>query len=193
MTRNLSRRFDKVVLCSGHMIDAPTRRQPRFPATKEGAVQERIAQQLSSWSIGENDLALCGGANGADMLFAEECLRRSATVRLLLAQNSDDFVRASVAPAGKGWVARFRELCGKAEVETLPASPPGDDSSIYERVNLWLVEVAQRETADPSKLYVILVWDEKISGDGPGGTADFEKRMRELGSKIAIINPITIR
>ena len=49
-------------------------------------VREAIAWQLEQWKVGANDLALCGGACGADPLFAEECLRQGAFVRLLLAE-----------------------------------------------------------------------------------------------------------
>lgn len=35
-----SPKFRKVLVFSGHMIDAPTRREPQFPPTKERAVKE---------------------------------------------------------------------------------------------------------------------------------------------------------
>ena len=111
--------FDKVTICSGHMIDAPDRETPRLPETKAEAVGVKIAEQLAQWEIGESDLAICGGACGADTLFAEECLRRGARLRLLLAQEADDFVRDSVRHAGEEWVRRFHALCEKAEVAIL--------------------------------------------------------------------------
>ena len=89
--------FDKVTICSGHMIDAPGRETPRFPERKADAVRARIGDQLAQWEIGEDDLAICGGACGSDTLFAEECQRRGTRVRLLLAQAVDDFVRDSVS------------------------------------------------------------------------------------------------
>ncbi len=45
-----SARFDKVVICSGHMIDKPDRKTPRFPAGKAEAVRAKIAQQLEQWN-----------------------------------------------------------------------------------------------------------------------------------------------
>lgn len=184
----------KVALCSGHMIDAPGRATARFPEEKAEVVRQKIADQLARWRIGAGDLAICGGACGSDILFAEECLRRGARIRLLLAQPADDFVRDSVQHAGPDWVRRFHALRAAAEVEVLPpeteSSP--EDSSIYGRTNLWMIETAQHEAGDPRKIYALLVWDEKPTGDGPGGTSDFQAKVCHLGAQLEIINPTTL-
>jgi tetratricopeptide (TPR) repeat protein len=183
--------FAKVIVCSGHMIDAPGRKTPRFPKEKAEAVREKIAQQLERWEIGENDLAVSGGACGADTLFAEECLRRGAQIRLLLAQELDDFVRDSVRHAGNDWVRRFHILLEKAEVGTQPArlGKEPNDVSIYARTNLWIINTARVEAVNPGKIYALLVWDEKPTGDGPGGTSDFQQKVCHLGGQVEIINP----
>src|SRR5688572_447415 len=85
-------KFNKVAVFSGHMIDAPGRKTPRFPPEKEGAVRERLARQLEEWKIGPGDLAICGGAQGGDMLFAEVCADRKAEVWLLLPLPEGDFL-----------------------------------------------------------------------------------------------------
>ncbi|MBA2622773.1 MAG: hypothetical protein H0U88_04015 [Chthoniobacterales bacterium] len=186
--------FDKVVVCSGHMIDAPDRANPRFPASKEEPVRSLIALQLDNWDVGGEDLAICGGACGADILFGEECLRRGASLRLFLAQAVGDFVRDSVQHAGSDWLRRFHKLCEKSEVNVLPEPPATEsgDLSIYARVNLLIIETVRQQAAEGGKLHTLLVWDEKGTGDGPGGTSDFEARVRELGARLAIINPIGI-
>ncbi len=189
-----SAHFDKIAICSGHMIDAPDRKMPRFPAAKAEAVRAKIAAQLAKWEIGAGDLAVCGGACGADILFAEEGLRRGAKIRLLLAQDVADFVRDSVRHAGNDWVERFHALRGKAEVAAQPErlGPPPPDVSIYGRTNLWMINTARVEAADSAKIRALLVWDEKPTGDGPGGTSDFEARVRNLGGLTEIINPLNI-
>ncbi len=186
-----SARFAKVAICGGHMIDAPDRKAPRFPKEKAEAVRTKIAQQLEQWKIGPDDLAVCGGACGADMLFAEECLRRGTQLRLLLAQDIDDFVRDSVRHAGSDWVHRFYALRDKAEVATQPErlGKAPNDVSIYARTNLWIINTARVEAADSGKIRALLVWDEKPTGDGPGGTSDFEQKVRDLGGLVEIINP----
>lgn len=182
--------FDKVVICSGHMIDKPDRKAPRFPLGKAEAVRAKIAQQLEQWKVGPGDLAVCSGACGADILFGEESLRRGAQLRLLLAQEVDDFVRDSVRHAGNDWVRRFHALRGKAEVATQPErlGKEPNDVSIYARTNLWIINSARVEAADPGKIYALLVWDEKPRGDGPGGTSDFQQKVCDLGGQVEIIN-----
>lgn len=186
--------FGKVLVCSGHMIDEPTREVPRFPASKEGAVRERIAAQLGAWGVGKGDLAICGGACGSDILFAEECDRLGATVRLLLALPRAQFVAKSVAFAGYEWVRRFDALASRGEVAE-QASRIGDPPArldVFSRCNLWILNSARVELGPGSQLFSILVWDEQPTGDGPGGTSDFAARVGELGGVVAIINPTKI-
>jgi hypothetical protein len=176
------------------MIDAPDRKAPRFPAAKAAVVGAKIADQLEQWKIGEHDLAICSGASGADILFAEESLRRGAHLRLLLAQEMDAFVRDSVQNAGNDWVQRFHTLVERAQVETLPPSSESDADplSIYAQTNLWIINTARAEAGETAKLYALLVWDEKPTGDGPGGSSDFAERVRDLGGVVEIINPTTL-
>ncbi len=184
-------RFEKIAICSGHMIDAPDRKTARFPESKAEAVRARIAAQLAQWEIGPDDLGVCGGACGADILFAEECRRRGAKTWLLLAQDVPEFVRDSVQHAGNDWVRRFYALREKSEVATQPErlGPAPHDVSIYARTNLWMINTARVEAADSAKIHALLVWDEKPAGDGPGGTSDFQNRVSNLGGIVEMINP----
>jgi hypothetical protein len=61
----------KVLLFSGHMIDAPDRPTPRFPPEKEPVAAVAIANTIVEIGAGPGDLAICGGACGGDLLFAE--------------------------------------------------------------------------------------------------------------------------
>ena len=180
----------KVAICSGHMIDKPGRPEPRFPREKEGAVRAAIARQLSAWGIGAGDLSICSGARGTDILFAEESLARGARVRLLLAKPVNDFVESSVRLEESDWVERFYALGERCDVATLPA--PEDDEpalDVYARTNLWIIETARAAASASGAIHALLVWDEKSTGDGPGGTSDFAERVRRLGGAVAIINP----
>ena len=56
-----------VLLFSGHMIDAPGRKQPRFPADKEFAAREAIVETLTKAGAAAGDLAICGAACGGDL------------------------------------------------------------------------------------------------------------------------------
>jgi len=62
-----------VFLFSGHMIDAPDRPTPRFPAEKEGIAAQKIAEALGQQGAGLDDLVLAQTAAGGDLLFLEAC------------------------------------------------------------------------------------------------------------------------
>jgi hypothetical protein len=190
-------RFGKVILASGHMTDAPDRvgkgRGERFPERKGDAVRDAVARQLDEWGVGAGDLAICGGARGADIIFAELCADRGAEVWLFLPLPEDEFVEESVRSPGTDWERRFRELRGRESVKTLrqrdsPVLPPGEDS-VFARNNLRMVDAARAEAGGPESLYAVLVWDERPTGDGSGGTSDFAARVERLGGRLSIKNP----
>jgi tetratricopeptide (TPR) repeat protein len=188
--------FTNIAICSGHMIDAPGRKPARFPESKAELVRVQIEKQLETWKIQTGDLAICGGACGADTLFAEECLRRGAEVRLLLPQEIGDFVRDSVRHAGNEWVKRFhalREAAAMVAIQPVRLGPAPNDVSIYARNNLWIINSARVAAADTGKIRALLVWDEKPTGDGPGGTSDFQQSVSNLGGQVEIINPTKLK
>jgi hypothetical protein len=172
------------------MIDAPGRKEARFPPAKEGPVRRKIAGQLADWRAGAGDLAISGGACGADILFAEVCLERGASVLLLIALPEDAFLESSVAFAGADWEARYRALRARCETrfQHEALGPPARGKDAFERNNRWRLEVA-RALVPPARIHALLVWDERPAGDGPGGTADFAARVAQGGASVAVINP----
>jgi hypothetical protein len=175
------------------MIDAPGRKEARFPAAKEGLVRRRIAARLSDWSAGERDVGICGGACGADILFAEACLERGARVMLLIPLPEDQFLAKSVGFADSDWEERYRALRARCETrfqhEALGTAANGEN--VFERNNLWCLEVA-RSLVPPARIHALLVWDGKPGGDGPGGTSDFAARVERGGGSVSVINPTRV-
>lgn len=191
-------RFKKVVVFSGHMIDAPDRVEKglgeRFPPRKEPEVRGRIAQRLETWAVGAGDLAICGGARGADILFAELCADRGAEVWLFVALPEAEFLEESVRLPDSDWEQRYFDLRDRDGVKVFfqdeRLKSPAKGASVFARNNLWMINTARVEANEPKNLYGVLVWDEKPTGDGPGGTSDFATRVKRLGGRLApIINP----
>src|SRR5215207_7590880 len=96
-----------VVLFSGHMIDAPGREKPRFPPDKETIAARAIAEALADLEVGSSDLAICGGACGGDLLFAEAVLARGARLELYIPFDESTFLEKSVDFADRDWRARY--------------------------------------------------------------------------------------
>ena len=181
----------RTILFTGHMVDAPDRATPRFPATRIDAAARRIAAVLDEIDAGSEDLALTQGAAGGDLLFAEACLARAVPLRLLLPLPEREFVAASLLPVvdGAAWHARFRAVVDRLDERPREAPvalgplAPGDDAFV--RANLWLLESALAFGAD--KLICICLWDGG-GGDGPGGTRHLVDAVRGAGGRVVRID-----
>src|SRR3954470_19034613 len=101
----------KLVVFSGHMIDAPDRRSPRFPPSKEGEIRELLEKQLAAMNAG---IGFASAASGSDILFLEAMLARGGTIHLVLPWPAEEFVKTSVEIAGGDWADRFEKILAKA-------------------------------------------------------------------------------
>jgi hypothetical protein len=173
----------KVILFSGHMIDAPDREEPRFPANKESVAANTIAAALEELGAGAGDLCICGGACGGDLLFAEAALKRGACLELYLPFEEATFLSKSVDFANRDWRARFYAAKSHASLHVLPLerrATPGDGDP-YEQNNLWMLEAAARFGAH--KVEFICLWNGQ-QGDGPGGTRHLMEEVRRLSGRV---------
>lgn len=188
--------FNKVAVFSGHMIDLPGRPELRFPGTPEkvDAVRNRLAACLDKWGVGKGDLAMCGGARGGDILFAELCQERGAHVRLLIPKDEGTFLMESVQlPNTSEWEDRFKALRKSCEIWFQPdrLGLPPEGTSAFERNNLWILNTARAEAKELQLLHAALVWDGKPQGDGPGGTSHFAEQVKKSGGQLCLINPLS--
>ena len=172
----------KVLLFAGHMIDAPGRAKPRFPADKEPVAARAIAEALDEVGAGPRDLCICGGACGGDLLFAEGARARAARLEIYIPFDVPVFLEKSVAFAGDGWRARFfaAEAEGTLHVLQLEKGATGADESPYERNNLRMLDRAWRFGRD--KVDFICLWNGE-PGDGPGGTQHLMAEVRKNGGR----------
>lgn len=160
----------KVFLFSGHMIDQPGR-PARFPAEKTPLAASAIAQRLEQLGAGPGDLALCGGACGGDLLFAEAAMARGVRVEMHLPKPEPVFIKESVLFAGDEWRDRYlriRDSAGTAvriAPEALGDVPAGMNA--HERNNRWLLSTAL--CWGNAKLRFICLWNGE-TGHGDGGT-----------------------
>jgi hypothetical protein len=181
----------RTILFTGHMVDAPDRATPRFPASRVDAAARRIVAALDDLGAGPEDLALTQGAAGGDLLFAEACLARGVPLRLLLPLALPEFIAASLLPVvdGAAWHARFRAVVDRlgeppreAPAVLGPLAPAED---AFVRANLWLLESALAFGAD--RLVCICLWDGR-GGDGPGGTRHLVDAVRAAGGRVVRID-----
>ena len=184
-------RFDRALLFTGHMIDAPGRKAERFPARGEARAREAIRALIAAHAGAGRVVGIAGGASGGDLLFHELCAEASIPTQLRLALPVEQYVEASVAPAGAKWVQRFRALVNRLGPDAvrvlddsvvLPQSlSRGAELNIWQKTNLWMVtealELAPQRT-------LLALWDGR-SGDGPGGTAHLVQAAPGFGINVA--------
>jgi len=178
-----------VFLFSGHMIDAPGREPPRFPPKKEEIAAKEIAKKLDELDAGEKDLALCGGACGGDLLFAEACLKLGVQVQIRIPFDEPTFLKNSVTFADGNWGKRYYAVKNN-KLTTLFVMPdelgstPGN-ANPYERNNLWQLYTAL--SMGPKKVRFICLWDGK-GGDGPGGTKHMHDSVKERSGLVYVLD-----
>jgi tetratricopeptide (TPR) repeat protein len=198
IARRQLKRYDKVVVFNGHRTDDPDRPQPRLPESAAAAAGAAIRAQLDAWEIrsGMAVLAICGGARGGDLLFAEACRDLGADVRLLLPLPEEEFLTRWVG--SEEWRARYFSLKAHANcrvfIEHERLGQPVDDRDQrppYHRSNLWRLNSARAEV-DGDNLYVLTLWDESPQTGSADGTHDFVSQARGHGGHHANINPHTI-
>ena len=178
-----------VFLFSGHMIDTPDRPEPRFPAKQEATAAKAIAILLDELGMENQDLAICGGACGGDLLFAEAALQHGCRLDLYLQYPEADFLKASVAFAGKSWVDRYYAVKANAltriKVQADALGPPPEDSNPYVRNNLWQLDSALAYGVD--KLRFIALWNGE-GGSAPGGTENMVETVRQHAGRVSILD-----
>jgi hypothetical protein len=192
-------RYGHVILFTGHMIDTPGRKLPRLPARAEAAAQDAIHTALQAIlaadPLPQKTVGIAGGASGGDILFHEQCVQLGVPTLLRLALPVEDYIAASVAPAGELWVRRFRAILarlGPAATRVLddrivlPESLTGGATlNVWQRTNLWMVDEALALAPERT---LLALWDGH-PGDGPGGTEHLVRSAPGFGIRVAPVIP----
>jgi hypothetical protein len=184
----------RVILFTGHRVDAPGRRTPRFPADKEPVARAAIKQAVTREKERSGAVSgIAGAASGGDILFHEICAELGIPTEVYLALPPGAYSAASVADSGPDWVRRFYELYSLhpsapilSDTESLPRWLTGKrDYSIWQRNNLWLLYEALAR--GPENVTVIALWNGQ-TGDGPGGTEHMIGIARQRGARVEILD-----
>ncbi len=178
----------RVILFTGHRIDAPDRQKPRFPPNRVDQARAMILAAVSEVKEKTTGklFGISGGASGGDILFHEVCEELDIQSQMYLVLPENGYIKASVFDGGPDWVERFKSLFGKKKPEIL--SDSGELTrwlrakkgySIWQRSNLWMLHTALAISDDD--LVMIALWNRE-EGDGAGGTEDMAKRAKNRGA-----------
>ncbi|MBX3434508.1 MAG: adenylate/guanylate cyclase domain-containing protein [Pirellulales bacterium] len=175
----------RIVAFTGHMLDAPDRATPRFPAALADAVKREIAARLDGWGPTTGfSSAACGG----DLLFLETLLERGDEAVVVLPFPREQFVATSVDFAGPEMRARFdavMERLGELIVASAWGAVAGPAEYAYaNRLFCGLAKI-QADLFDERPV-LLAVQDEQACGE-PGGAAEAVETWRAHGGEVELI------
>jgi class 3 adenylate cyclase len=170
----------------GHRIGGP-----RFPHDDETQVTARVAEELDRSSPGFGYGAL---ASGADIICAEQLLKRGADLHVVLPFARDEFVRTSVEDSGEQWVGRF-EACLAAATSVTYATDDaymGEDILFIYGTELAMGMALQRAAWLDADAVQLAVWD-GLQTEHPAGTSVDVARWGATGHHTVIVRPPNTR
>ena len=181
----------RVVVFTGHMLDAPGRSPARFPAVLEPAVAAAISDRVAAMGAG---FGYCAAACGSDLLFIEALLARNAEVHITLPFDRDDFIATSVAFAGADWVNRFERALAQAASVTYGVRERflGDESLFaYAGALMQGAAVLRARELESEPLLLAVVDD--ASERRSGGSVDLLASWQALGLRAECIDICALR
>ena len=100
----------RIALFSGHRVDTPDRPTPRFPAHRIDACQQALHDFIAAENI---DVGYSSAANGGDLIFIDEILKRRGSAHIVLPFAEEQFRNTTLAVGGDGedqWTEQFDRL-----------------------------------------------------------------------------------
>ena len=173
-----------VVHYTGHRISAEGE-VGRFRSDEEQRVTNELQRTFANLGAGIGYGSL---AAGTDILAAESLLALGAELHVVLPFDRDEFVRASVAPAGDGWVERFERCLASATTVTAATDAEYlDDPTLFDFcAQIAMGDALVRADALQTEAIQVAVWDGASHG-GPAGTEVDVSRWQGTGNRAIVI------
>lgn len=183
-----------IAIFSGHLFDSTDRKSARLPFSAAEAVQQRIKKHLDRQRF---DMAFCSMSWGADLLFAEEFVKRDkAKLHIVLPADPGTTAKHCIARKApkeqrSEWKNRFRKVLERAAtVRALPLQGLQPSDRDFEYLNELIVGLALAKAVELDREVIpVLVWD-RVNNPDKGGTAGFHRLWRDKQrTKPLIIRP----
>jgi class 3 adenylate cyclase len=175
-----------IIAFTGHMIDHPARKIPRFPPELEPMVKAEIAEVIGHFKPG---IGYSSAACGSDILFLEcmQVLRFETNV--VLPFELEDFLRESVSFAGDKWKARAQKVLDRCtrRVQATEGKYLGDDLLFDYANRVIMGQSLLRSSILETESVLLAVWD-KSSASATGGTSEFVQTWEQKNFPVHIID-----
>lgn len=177
----------KIVVFTGHIIDSPKRRKPRFPRDKEREVYQEIYQWLKEQGP---CVGYSSAAKGADILFIEAMEALGNKVSIVMPFCREQFFEESVSDEWEpAWGERFWKIIkGKHEIIELNKQGTKYSDYYFQYANNIMYGLARIKAMQlDTSLVPLAVWHKEDIGK-TGGSSSFIKKWLELGNEVNIID-----
>lgn len=176
----------------GHMLDKPNIKTARFQEEQVPAMQKAIANKLDELEADDNDHAfLSGAANGGDILFIEECIRRKMAIHIQMPCDEARYINECIEH--DDWVERYYNIRSNKQVnfhfqaDRVGKARIGVDP--YYRNLRWTLYCSLQLGID--RLRLIALWDGKsdtaCDEDGKR-VSEMIRQMRDIGGRVVHLN-----
>jgi hypothetical protein len=181
MIPSASQASRRVLLFTGHLIDAPRRAEPRFPPELEPAVSGAIAGEIAKIAP---SIGIASAARGGDILFHEACRACGIQTTIVLPFSIAEFEKQSVSGLADGrWEKRFHSLLSSTGASQIVKVDTLNSANVFRVCNEAMLNLARASDPTPT---LLALWDRQV-GDGPGGTAEMVMAVERLGGRIVVI------
>ena len=168
-----------VLYYSGHMF------------VEDTVSEERLAREISEAFDEINpDFAYGALACGADIMIAEEALKRGCELNIVFPFDVDDFVEQSVLPGGSGWRKRFDRCREHAKRESFATDSEyiGDPKLFTYGSHIAMGLARMRARHLHTQAVQLAVLQEDAVRQAAGTLQDVEK-WQSFGQQVRIIDP----
>lgn len=174
----------EVIHFCGHMTAAPGS-PARFPHEQQADVAAQVRAKLQARHVGFAHGSL---ASGADIIIAEIALELGAQLHLVLPFQLEEFIAISVAPAGPGWIERFRRCLGAATSVTIASDSAykGDDTLFAYAARIAMGQAMNRAESIDARAWQLAVFDGDEAYQHAGTAHDIEQWRRAGGTSEVI-------
>lgn len=171
----------QIAFYCGHMVTGAAGLEEEWQTVLAGKIEAAIGNLPISAAFG-------GLACGADILFAEACLRRKIELHVVLPFKQDDYLRYSVEPGGAPWVQRFHDCVARAtDVTFATFEDYVGDPTIFSYGSLVAMGMARLRARHLQTGAVQLAALDGGSTGTTGGTAEMVDLWRRFGGKTEVV------
>lgn len=183
-------RIPPVVAFTGHMIDRPGRKTPRFPEGIDGKVSRKVADALEDM---EGEIGYASAASGSDVIFLENLQNRGGETNIILPFDREEFFSTSVDFAGEEWHRRAEKVLERStRIEQATKGKYEGDDVLFSYANQIIMGKAILRSrfleTDP---VLLAVWDGRRTKDA-GGTAELIRMWEAKGYPLKVIDLRTV-